>query len=176
MSLISFHPDESWRTFIRRIVFEMKILDFCPKPSEFLRAEFFQRCHCYCYFIGVQTDQSLKLSVWIFPTRSQSTTFHLFKSCEKIICCMFDQTRCQSFFLTRLRGFQSIFSRKCGKTAETRSPGLHVAALVVSLNLSLPSKTTKIWTYYDVTSWRFAEVLTVLIWMPLSKWFLFISP
>ena len=47
------------------------------------------------------------------------------------------------FFDEGLRGFQSIFPRKCGRTVGICSPGLNVAVLVVSLNLPRSNKFRK---------------------------------
>ena len=63
------------------------------KATDFsLLAESIEKCYCQCNSVDIQIHRFLKLSAWILPTRSQSTTFFLVKILVKILCCVFHHT------------------------------------------------------------------------------------
>ena len=85
------------------------------KATDFsLLAESIEKCYCQCNSVDIQIHRFLKLSAWILPTRSQSTTFFLVKILVKILCCVFHHTiRLRLLSKNNLFFFEKSFMKFC---------------------------------------------------------------
>ena len=88
-----FHQGIYWQLSICRRFFELIFVDFCASKRSFMVG---RNCSSSCYFV-IETHTFLKLSSWIFPTKSQIDNFLFSQNLCENICFVFDQSLLHCF-------------------------------------------------------------------------------